>query len=282
MPIAALIIVAGSALVAAAVGFGAALGYRRVRPLMYPPYWFAVGGALAGVLISITIITDWPGHLLHSGVRVPVDRVTPYMAALKRHKDESRNDPESALYERISTLIERDRDDGRSEDEVRSNAMSQTLSYVADKATVLPDDLVYEFYSFTRDQLVYLAQQKDFDACSDVAMGRIRGDIESRLSNDLIDRYHSIVVRIIEVRSDTPPEKMAAEPFSVMASQSFATASEATGIPPNEIEELLAGRGDAQKVCKLMKGFFDAMLGQPVEQAGPALRALSAGERGTR
>ena len=70
------------------------------------------------------------------------------------------------------------------------------------------------------------------------------------------------------------------EPFSVLASQSFATASEATGIPPNEIEELLAGRGDAQKVCKLMKGFFDAVLGQPLETAAPALRALASGERG--
>jgi hypothetical protein len=282
MPIAALIIVTVSALVAAAVGLGAALGYRRFRTLAFPAYWFAIGGGVLGLLISISVITDWPARIWPSGARVPVDQVTPYMAALKRHRDENRNDPEAALYERISTLIERDREDGRSEDEVRFNAMSQTLSYVADKAAILPDDLVYEFYSMTRDQLVYLAQQKDFDTCSDVGMGRVRGDIELKLSNDLVDRYRSVVVRVIEAHSDTPPEKMGAEPFSVMASQSFATASEATGIPPNEIEELLAGRGDEQKVCKLMKGFFDAMLSQPVEQAGPALRALSAGERGTR
>jgi len=282
MPIAALIIVAGSALVAAAIGFGAAHGYRRFRPLGYPSWWFALGGAALGILVSASLISGWPGQVLSGGARGPVDRVTPYMAALKHHKDEGRNDPEAALYERLSTLIERDRDDGRSEDEVRFNAMSQTLSYVADKAAILPDELVYEFYSFTRDQLVYFAAQKDFDTCSDVAMGRVRGDIEAKLSNDLVDRYRSIVVRIIEARSDAPPEKMGAEPFSVMASQAFATASEATGIPPNEIEELLAGRGDREKVCKLMKGFFDALLGQPVEQAGPALRALSAGERGSR
>lgn len=280
MEIAAGIIVAVSTIAAAATGFGFAWLYGRMRPVPYPLYWFAAGGGLAGALAAGAVISGLATAIVHGGARVPADLVTPYMSALKRHRDDRRNDQESALYERISTLIERDRDEGRDEDSVRFNAMSQTLSYVADKAALLPDDLVYELYSFTRDELIYLAQSKDYQACSDVAMGRVRGDIESLLSRDIVDRYRSLVVRIIDVKPAASVERMAAEPFSVLASQSFATASEATGIPPNEIEELLAGRGDAQKVCKLMKGFFDAVLGQPLETAAPALRALASGERG--
>jgi hypothetical protein len=74
---------------------------------------------------------------------------------------------------------------------------------------------------------------------------------------------------------------MPAEAFAELASRAFAEASQATGIPPEEVEKLLAGSGDPAKTCRLMKSFFDALLAQPVDYAAAALRTLSSGERGT-
>jgi len=38
----------------------------------------------------------------------------------------------------------------------------------------------------------------------------------------------------------------------------------------------------AEKACRLMKGFFDAMLSHPVTEAASALRQMASGERGSR
>ena len=274
MEIAALIIVIGSAALLAGLVYGASYGFSRYRSLPYPAYWFAIAGALLGAGISASVINGWPGSVFASDERVPVTQVLPYMAALYKH--------EPQLYERVETLILRDRQDGRSEEDVRSNAMAQTLSFVADKASQLPDDLIYELYSFTRDELAYLAQTKEFDTCSDLALGRIRGDIEGKLSAELVERYRAIVVRIIATPGKPDLPKMGAEPFSAMIAQAFALASQSTGIAPNELETLLAGTGSPEKVCKLMKNFFDTILAQPVDVAATGLRVLAAGERTTR
>ncbi|MEQ1753709.1 MAG: hypothetical protein ABL973_06215 [Micropepsaceae bacterium] len=274
METAAIIIVLVSAAVAAGAGLASAWVFSRYRGLTYPLYWFAIAGAVLGALVSFMIIADWPIRLFRSGEQVQIELVTPYMAALRAH--------EPQLYERVLTLADRDQQDGRSADEIRTNAMTQVLSYVADKVPQLPDDVVYEFYSFSRDELAYLAQANEFEVCADISLGRIRGDIDSKLSSELVDRYHTIVVRIIGTTANPNAARLASEPFSVMASQAFAIASQNTGIAPNEIDTLLAGQGEPQKVCKLMKNFFDAMLAQPVEAAGPALRALASGETSTR
>lgn len=278
METAAIIIVIASALVAAGIGFGLAWAYDRYRRLRYPRSWFAGGGALFGVLLSLMVISDWPMSLLRIEARVPVDEVTPYMMALK--PGSTPRPTEDALYERLVTLVLRDREDGRSEAQVRFNAVSQVMSYAADKISFMPDDVVHAYYVFTRDELGYLGKQKDFEACADVALGRIRGDIEERLSPDLVERQRAVITRIIATPADPAAGRLAQEPFQVMVSKAFADASQVAKIEPNEIEILLSGAGEPEKVCRLMKVFFDAMLTQPVETVAPALRALAAGERG--
>lgn len=278
METAAIIIVIGSALVAAAAGYSLAWAYDRYRGLAWPHYWFAGGGALAGALVSLMVITGWPMSMLRIEERVPVDQVTPYMVALKPGR--VARPTEDALYERLVTLILRDREDGRSEAQVRFNTLSQIMSYAADKISVMPDDIVHAYYVFTRDQLGYLGKQKDFDACADVALGRIRGDMEERLSPDLVDRQHAILTKIIATSPDLSVSRLAQEPFQIMVSKAFANATEIARIEPAEVEVLLSGAGEPEKVCRLMKVFFDAMLTQPVETVAPALRAMAAGERG--
>lgn len=278
METAAIIIVIGAALVAAGVGAGLAWAYDRYRRLPYPVYWFAGGSATLGALLSLMIISGWPMSLLRIEERVPVDQVTPYMMALK--PGGTPRQAEDALYERLVTLVLRDREDGRSEKQVRFNAVSQVMSYAADKISVMPDDVVHAYYVFTRDGLGHLGKQKNFEACGDVALGRIRGDIEERLSPELVERQRVVITRIIATPADPNVERLAQEPFQTMVSKAFANATDIANIPPNEVEFLLSGAGEPEKVCRLMKVFFDAMLTQPVEIVAPALRALAAGERG--
>jgi hypothetical protein len=224
------------------------------------------------------VISGWPMSVLRVEERVPVDQVTPYMLALK--PGSTPRPTEDALYERLVTLMLRDREDGRSEAQVRFNAVSQVMSHAADKISLMPDDIVHTYYVFTRDELGYLGKQKDFEACADVALGRIRGDIEDRLSPELVERQRAIVTRIIATPADPGVERLAQEPFQVMVSRAFANATEVARIEPNEIEVLLSGAGEPEKTCRLMKVFFDAMLTQSVETVAPALRVLAAGERG--
>ncbi len=271
MEIAALIIVLGSAALLAAASYGAVLGAGRFWHVPYPALWFAAGGAIVGAVISISVVIGWPAALFRTGGDAPVDTVMPYMQALRQH--------EPALHERIATLIARDRQDGRSEDEVRANAMSLALSYVADKSSQLPDGLVTELYSFTRDELVHLAATDEFEICADIALGRVRGDIELKLSRELNERHSTIVLRVIETPANPDAARMGAEQFAVLAAQAFAEASQATGVPAEQVDALLTGSGEPAKVCKLMKNFFDALLAQPVDVAASALRELAAGER---
>lgn len=271
MEIAALIIVLGSAGAIACLALGLALLAERRWRLPFAARWFALAGGVVGGLSSGAIISDWPASLFRNEEKVAVDQVVPYMPALRKYEEN--------LYERISTLIVRDRQDGRTEEVVRSNAMALVLAYVADKASNLPDDSIYGLYTFTRDELAYMARAKDFDACAEIALGKMRGDIESRLSNELVERYRTIVLRIIETPGNPEAPMMGAEPFAVMVAQSVSLAAQSSGVPASETEALLAGAGAPDKTCKLMKGFFDVVLSQPIDVAAAALRVLAAGER---
>jgi hypothetical protein len=75
METAAIIIVIGSALLAAAIGFGLAWAYDRYRSLRYPLYWFAGGSAVIGVLLSLMVISGWPMSLLRVEERLDIRRV---------------------------------------------------------------------------------------------------------------------------------------------------------------------------------------------------------------
>jgi hypothetical protein len=283
MELAAIIIVLGAALVGAGIAFGAAWMVDRFWGRAWPAWRVVAAGGVMGALLAVMVITGWPFGAIRFQAPGPIDSVTPYIEALKPI---GRIRPtEDALYERLVTFIQRDRQEGRSEDEVRRNAVSQVLSHAADKVGAMPDDLVRDYYVLQRDTMAYLGRQKDFDTCRDLGLGRIRGDIEERLSEELVARQQALVLIIIGTPADPKMERLAQEPFQAMAAQAFALSSQLSGISPNEIEVLLAGGGDeasgaAEKTCRLMTTFFSTMLAEPLEVLAPALRALAAGERG--
>jgi hypothetical protein len=269
METAALIIIAGAVVGAAGLGFAAGWAARRWLRLAYPAYWFAIGGAALGAAVSGAIVGGWGAAIFGAGGQVAINEVLPYMPAIKTHDER--------LYERIETSIIRDRQDGKPDDEVRANAKALVSSYVADKVPFLPDDLTYELYATTRDILAYLQEQGDHAACADVALGRFKGDLDAKLSPELVERNDNTTLRVIAAEPENDAAKMPAEQFRQLASNAFAEASQITGIAPEEVDRLLAGEGDPSKTCKLMKAFLDQILAQPVEVAAAALRTLAAG-----
>jgi hypothetical protein len=267
MEFAAVIIIVTAAALVGAVGLAVWFAMRRWRGIAYPAYWFAGAGAILGGLGGAAVITDW--RALFAAEQVAVGEVLPYMAAIKAR--------EPALYERIETSIIRDQAEGRSAEEVRANAKALVSSYVADKIAFLSDELTYELYATTRDILGYLEERRDFETCAGVALGRFKGDLDIKLSPDLVQRNDNTTLRVISADPQTNAARMPAEQFAQFASNAFAQATQIVGIGPEEVETLLSGEGDPEKTCKLMKAFIDTLLAQPVNVAASALRTLAAG-----
>ncbi len=289
MTLAALIIVLAAAAVTAALGFGAAFAAQRFWRPVYPLYWFAVAGAFVGAVSATLVISGALGSLFGGGGQIAVADVLPYMQTIKQR--------EPALYERIETSVIRDQQDGLGDERVRANARALVASYVADKSVFLSDDLTYELSAATRDALENLAEREHWDTCAHLALGKVDGDIDSKLGADLVERNVNNTVRVLtakrlETAPGAPAEEsapdapatayahfMPAEEFAQLAAKAFAEASQITGVAPEEVDTLLAGGGDPVKTCRLMKAFFDAVLAHPVPVAAAALRTLASGER---
>lgn len=271
MDLAGVIIVLAALVGGAAIPFGIAWALERWwRRLPFRPYWLAVAGGIFGLVAGFGIIGDWFSGALWNA-RVPVAQVLPYMNEIGKR--------DRLLYERLETSILRDQQDGKGADEVRANAKGLLLSYVADKTAFLPDELTYEIYAVMRDVLAYLGERKEFESCAGYALGRLKEDIDTRLSPELVERNTATTLRVLSASRDEAVERMNAEQFTQLTAQAFAEASQATGIPPEDVEVLLSGSGDPAKTCRIMKAFFDAVLAQPVDVAAKALRTLSQGER---
>lgn len=269
METAAVIIVLGAAAIAAALGFAAAWAARRWMHVAYPAYWFAGGGAALGAIAAAVVLSGTGASLLASGEQLKPGQVLTYMKDIRRY--------DAALAERIETSIIRDQEDGKSADEVRTNAKALVSSYVADKIPFLPDDLTYELYATTRDILSYLLLHGEASTCADVALGRFRGDIDPKLSADLVERNNNVTVRVIATRANKDAEKMKVQDFTAFASAAFVEAAQIADVPQEQVDKLLAGEGDPGKTCKLMKGFINVVLSQPVNVAASALRTLASG-----
>jgi hypothetical protein len=272
MELAAVIVVLGALIAGAGVPFGIGWAIERWwRQLPFRPYWLAIVGGVLGGAFGLGVVNNWfTGSAWNE--RVPVAQVLPYMGEIRKR--------EPALYERMETSILRDQQEGRSAEEVRANAKALLGSFVADKTPFLPDDLTYELFSTMRDTLAYLGERKAFETCANYALGRAKEDIDAKLSQDLVERNAATTLRVLAAARDTTVSRMSDEQFSLLTSRAFADASQATGIPAEDVEGLLGGNGDPAKTCRLMKAFFDAVLAQPVEVAAAALRTLSQGERG--
>ena len=274
MNLAAAIIVAVSLVAGAALLFGIAWAIERWwRQLPIPAYWAAVAGGLIGAVAGYGTVADWfTGAAWNE--RVPVAQVLPLMNEIRVR--------EPQLYERLETSILRDQQEGRSAEVVRANAKGLLNSFVSDKAAFLPDDLTYELFAAMRDTLAYLAERKEFESCATYALGRLREDIDAKLSPELVERNSAATMRVLAAERDEAAERMSADQFAQLTAAAFADASQATGIPPEEVDALLSGNGDASKTCRIMKAFFDAVLAQPVGAAAAAFRTLSQGERSFR
>lgn len=271
MEMAALIITAIAGGIAAGLGYLVTLAARRFARFSLPAYALPALFAALGLVGSWAALSGWLPSFTFSQEQVAVADIAPYMQAIKKN--------EPALYERIETSVIRDQLDGIPADRVRANAKVLVLSYVADKTVFLPDQLTYELYVTVRDELTFLGDRGEHQACADLALGRIDGSLDAKLSPEMVERSNTNIGRVIVTKSDLQALKMAAEEFSQLASRSFAEASQSTGILPDEVETILAGAGDPAKTCKLMKAFFDAILAQPVDVAAAALRTLASGER---
>lgn len=272
MEMAALIIAAIAGLLAGGLGYLATLAARRFTKFHLPAYALPASFAALGVLGSWATLNGWvPSFPALTQEQIGVADVLPYMQAIKTN--------EPMLYERIETSVIRDQHDGIPADRVRANAKVLVLSYVADKTMFLPDQLIYELYVVTRDELAFLGERGEHQACADLALGRIGGDLDTKLSPELVERSNTNITRVIATKADPQVSKMPAEEFSQLAARSFAEASQTTGILPDEVDAILAGSGDPAKTCRLMKAFFDAVLSQPADVAAAALRTLASGER---
>jgi hypothetical protein len=272
MDIAQLLIGAFIGGAAGALGYGVARLVQGYMGLRRTPYWLVAACAVLGIVGGTALLGDRaPAWLPWSEVQVAVDDVLPYMKLIKER--------DAALYERIETSVIRDQEDGISAPQVRANAAALVSSYVADKAMSLPDNLTYELFAATRDQMAYLMERRDFEACADLALGRSNAGVERKLSSELLEQRANTTMRVIATPAAVEAPRMPAEEFRLLTSQAFAQASQMTGIAPDEIDALLAGSGDAAKTCRLMKAFFDAILAQPVDVAAATLRTMVEGER---
>jgi hypothetical protein len=269
MNVAAAIIVLASLIAGAASLYGIAWAIERWwRRLPFAAYWMAIAGALVGAIAGYGTVNNWfTGAAWNE--RMPVAQVLPLMSEIRLR--------EPRLYERLETSILRDQQDGKSAAEVRANAKGLLNSYVADKTGFLSDDLTYELYATMRDTLAHLAERKDFETCAAYALGRLKEDIDTKLGPELVERNNATTMRVLAAERDETVQRMSADQFAQLTAAAFADASQATGIPPEELDGLLAGNGDASKTCRIMKAFFDAVLSQPVGSAAAALRTLSQG-----
>jgi hypothetical protein len=275
MDTAAIIIVLAGAVALGGLLFGSAWFASRRWRLPAPAYAFGAAGALLGGVIGLGITAGWFSGA-YWNERVPVAQVLPYMRAIKIY--------EPSLYERLETSILRDQEEGKSAVQVRDNAKALVASYVADKTPGLPDDLTYELYSALRDNLAYLAERKEYQFCSDFALGRFHGDIDPMLSRELVDRNITNITKVLAAKANSELARMPSEQFGQLVTNAFAEASQATGIPLDldGVDTLLAGRAKPEHTCRLMKAFFDALLARPVDVAAAAFRTLASGEQSAR
>ncbi len=271
MDLAAVIVVVAALIGGAAAPFGIGWALERWwRRLPVRPVRLAIIGGLVGGVLGLGAVGGWFSGALWNE-RVPVGQVLPAMGEIRKR--------DAGLYERLETSILRDQQDGKSADVVRANAKAMLMSYVADKTAFLPDDLTYELYAVMRDVLAYLAERQEFEVCAGYALGRLKEDVDPKLSAELVERNTATTLRVLAAQRDETVARMSGEQFAQLTSQAFGEASQATGIPPEDVEVLLSGSGDPAKSCRLMKAFFDAVLMQPVGVAAAALRTLSQGER---
>ncbi len=274
------------ALLAGAIGAG--FGYlftgllQGILDLKSRPYWFLA--ALGGVAAIGTLIAAWvPDESkdeIHLATAPLVQEAPPgeetadpanYIDGLKSE------DP--ALYKNVRESLRADLKAGKPPNVALANARDLLDDYIERKLPYLPDDVIVERFQLLRDILSYLGGKDQNDICVDLALGIKRTGVQHYLPEALNARDTTNVTHIVTAARDEAAPRLAAEAFKNLTNAAFAHSAENGGIALEEVDTLLTGTGDPKKACRLMTGFFDAIVSLQPSEAGPALRTMAAGEQ---
>ncbi|MBI1212114.1 MAG: hypothetical protein GC190_11670 [Alphaproteobacteria bacterium] len=267
---------------------GAGLGYifsgllQGILDLRDRPYWFPA--AVAAVAAIGTLVATWtheePKDEIHLATAPLVEETPPgeeaadpadYIVGLKKE------DP--ALYKKVKAKLQTDLKAGKPLNVAIANARDLLDDYIERKLPYLPDDVIVERFQLLRDVLSYLGANDQNDICIDLALGIKRSGVQHYLPEELNARDAANVTRIVAARRDEAATRMAPAPFRNLTNAAFAHSAEVAGIALEDVDTLLTGTGDPKKACRLMTGYFDAVLSLPLSEAGPALRTMAIGEQ---
>ncbi len=270
------------ALLVAAVAAG--LGYlfsgllQGILDLGRRPYWFilVVAGLAAAVTLFIMWTPDAGGDLHLAAAQAPVPGESPadpsvYIQGLKTDNP--------ALYTRVKASIQADLAAGKGQAVALANARDLLDDYIERKLPFLSDDVIVERFQLLRDVLSYLGAQNQNDICAALALGTKRTGVQLYLNAELVARDTANVAHIVAAARDEAAAKLLPEEFKNLTNAAFAHSAQSTGIALEDVDTLLTGTGDPKKACMLMTGYFDALLLLSPSEAGPALRAMAAGEQ---
>jgi hypothetical protein len=275
------------ALLAGALGAGA--GYlfsgllQGLLDLKDRPYWFPP--AVGGVAALVALIIAWTPAERKSEVELatapiveeapPGEEAAPdpavYIDGLKTE------DP--ALYKKVRASLRADLKAGKAANVALANARDLLDDYIERKLPFLPDEVIVERFQLLRDVLSYLGSKDQNDICADLALGIKRTGVQHYLPEELNARDTTNVTHIVAAMRDEAAPKLKPEEFKNLTNAAFAHSAETGGIELEEVDTLLTGTGDPKKACRLMTGFFDAVVSLPQQAAGPALRTMAAGEQ---
>lgn len=273
-------------LLAGAIGAG--LGYifsgllQGIFDLKNRPYWFPGTVGVAAALATLVVV--WPSEEhkdeIHLATAPLVEETPPgeeaadpadYIVGLKKE------DP--ALYKKVKDSLRADLKSGKPLKFAIAKARDLLDDYIERKLPYLPDDVIVERFQLLKDILSYLGANDQNDICIDVALGIKRSGVQNYLPDELNARDTANVTHIVAAPRDPAASKMSPGDFKNLTNAAFAHSAEVAGIALEDVETLLTGTGDPKKACRLMTGYFDAVVSQPLAQAGPALRTMAIGEQ---
>ena len=267
---------------------GAGLGYifsgllQGLLDLRNRPLWFPA--AVAGVAAVGTLIATWtPAEHkdeIHLATAPLVEETPPgeeaadpadYIVGLKKENP--------ALYKKVKDALRADLKAGKPLKFAIANARDLLDDYIERKLPYLPDDVIVERFQLLKDILSYLGANDQNDICIDIALGIKRSGVALHLPEELNARDAANVTHIVAAPRDEAAPHMAPGPFKNLTNAAFAHSAETAGIALEDVETLLTNTGDPKKACRLMTGYFDAVVSLPPSEAGPALRTMAIGEQ---
>jgi len=273
-------------LFAAAVGAG--LGYvftgllQGLLDLKNRPLWFpaAVGVFAAALTLVATWHREEAKDEIHLATAPLVQEAEPgietadpadYIQGLKKE------DP--ALYKKVRAALNAQLKAGKPINIAIANARDLLDDYIEHKLPYLPDDVIVERFQLLRDTLSYLGAKDENELCKDVALFIKRSGVQLYLPAELNARDAINVTHIVNAARDEAAPRLSPESFKNLTNAAFAHSAESAGIALEEVEQLLTITGDPKKACRLMTGFFDAIVSLKPSDAGLALRAMAVGEQ---